>query len=225
MQWGSSNIPRRMANCWAWTGIRSHCRWPSSAWRGSGHVFTWCKGHSGYQNSRRGFGWGGSRRHLARSGVSSMQLSAPERGFSFRSDGPLDMRFDSDQELMAVDLVNDLLENDLADLIYAYGEEREIKAGRQGDRQSPTNQRYRRARRCGCRRRPQSISPYSPCKLGPFKPYVLRSMTNWPHLKKPLPQCVDLLRPGGRLAVIAFHSLEDRIVKRFMRNESKGPRG
>ncbi len=60
-------------------------------------------------------------------GVSSMQLSAPERGFSFKADGPLDMRFDSDQELMAVDLVNDLPETDLADLIYEYGEERKSR--------------------------------------------------------------------------------------------------
>jgi 16S rRNA (cytosine1402-N4)-methyltransferase len=152
-------------------------------------------------------------------GVSSMQLSAPERGFSFRSEGPLDMRFDPDQELTAAALVNDLPEVEIADLIYEFGEER----------------KSRRIARAIVRARPiedtgtlaEVVAKAAPSRSRRIHPatrtfQALRIAVNdeLAALKEALPQCVDLLMPGGRLVVIAFHSLEDRIVKRFMRQES-----
>lgn len=153
-------------------------------------------------------------------GVSSMQLSAPERGFSFRADGPLDMRFDSDQELMAVDLVNDLPETDLADLIYEYGEERKSRrVARAIVRARPINDTGTLADVVAgaVRSRSRRIHPATRT----FQALRIAVNDELAALEEALPQCVDLLRPGGRLAVIAFHSLEDRIVKRFMRNEAK----
>ena len=154
-------------------------------------------------------------------GVSSMQLSAPERGFSFRADGPLDMRFDSDQELMAVDLVNDLPETDLADLIYEYGEERKSRrVARAIVRARPINDTGTLAHVVAgaVRSRSRRIHPATRT----FQALRIAVNDELTALEEALPQCLDLLRPGGRLSVIAFHSLEDRIVKRFMRNEAKG---
>jgi 16S rRNA (cytosine1402-N4)-methyltransferase len=153
-------------------------------------------------------------------GISSMQLSAPERGFSFRADGPLDMRFDSDQELMAADLVNDLPETDLADLIYEYGEERKSRrVARAIVRARPINDTGALADVVAgaVRSRSRRIHPATRT----FQALRIAVNDELAALEEALPQCVDLLRPGGRLAVIAFHSLEDRIVKRFMRDEAK----
>ncbi len=153
-------------------------------------------------------------------GLSSMQLSAPERGFSFRSEGPLDMRFDPGQELTAADLVNDLPEAELADLIYEFGEEpksrriaRAIVKARPIDDTSALAEVVARAARTRSRR----IHPATRT----FQALRIAANDELAALEEALPQCVELLRPGGRLAVIAFHSLEDRIVKRFMREESK----
>jgi 16S rRNA (cytosine1402-N4)-methyltransferase len=153
-------------------------------------------------------------------GVSSMQLSAPERGFSFQSDGPLDMRFGSDQELTAEDLVNDLPEQDLADLIYEFGDERKSRRiARAIVRARPINDTgalasvVASAARGGSRR----IHPATRT----FQALRIAVNDELAALEEALPQCIELLKPGGRLAVIAFHSLEDRIVKRFMRDESK----
>lgn len=157
-------------------------------------------------------------------GVSSHQLDTPERGFAFSMDGPLDMRFDPTQEVTAADLVNRLDEQPLADLIYRYGEERASR---------------RIARRLVERRRQKHIMSTSelatlvaqalggPGRRGGMHPatrtfQALRIAVNneLGQLEAALPQAVALLRPGGRLAVISFHSLEDRIVKQFFRAES-----
>ncbi|MFQ5941997.1 MAG: 16S rRNA (cytosine(1402)-N(4))-methyltransferase RsmH [Anaerolineales bacterium] len=155
-------------------------------------------------------------------GVSSMQLSAPERGFSFRSEGPLDMRFDPGQQRTAADLVNDLPEADLADLIYEFGEER----------------RSRRIAKAIVKARPiedtdtlaEVVARAAPTRSRRIHPatrtfQALRIAVNdeLTAIQEALPQCVELLRPGGRLVVIAFHSLEDRIVKHFMLAEAKVP--
>jgi 16S rRNA (cytosine1402-N4)-methyltransferase len=153
-------------------------------------------------------------------GVSSMQLSAPERGFSFRGDGPLDMRFDSDQELTAADLVNDLPEPDLANLIYEYGEERKSRRiAKAIIRARPINDTGALAAvvASAARSRSRRIHPATRT----FQALRIAVNDELAALKEALPKCIELLRPGGRLAVIAFHSLEDRIVKRFMRDESK----
>jgi 16S rRNA (cytosine1402-N4)-methyltransferase len=155
-------------------------------------------------------------------GVSSHQLDTPERGFSFAVDAPLDMRLDPTVGETAADLVNDLPESELADLIYRYGEER-------GSR--------RIARFIGEARRKRPIATTGELadlvaralggKRGKIHPatrtfQALRIAVNreLESLEAALPQAVDLLAPGGRLAVISFHSLEDRIVKLFFRAES-----
>ncbi len=155
-------------------------------------------------------------------GISSHQLDTPERGFSFQADAPLDMRMDPTTGETAADLVNELPEGELADLIYGYGEER-------GSR--------RIARLIAEARRKQPLTTTGELaaivgralggRHGKVHPatrtfQALRIAVNreLESLEAVLPQAVELLRPGGRLAVIAFHSLEDRIVKQFFRAES-----
>ncbi|MFQ5922902.1 MAG: 16S rRNA (cytosine(1402)-N(4))-methyltransferase RsmH [Anaerolineales bacterium] len=153
-------------------------------------------------------------------GLSSMQLSAPERGFSFRFEGPLDMRFDPDQERTAADLVNDLPGAELADLIYKFGEEpksrriaRAILKARPIEDTSALAEVVKQAAPTRSRRIHPATRTFQALRIA-----VNDELTA---LEEALPQCVELLKPGGRLAVIAFHSLEDRIVKRFMREESE----
>jgi 16S rRNA (cytosine1402-N4)-methyltransferase len=153
-------------------------------------------------------------------GLSSMQLDTPERGFSFRSDAPLDMRFDPNNPVRAADLVNSLPERDLADLLYGYGEER----------------RSRQIARAIVKARPihstqELASLVSSVKKGgrrnihpatqTFQALRIAVNQELDALESFLPQAVASLKPGGRLAVIAYHSLEDRIVKRFFRRESR----
>ncbi|MBA4379280.1 MAG: 16S rRNA (cytosine(1402)-N(4))-methyltransferase [Anaerolinea sp.] len=153
-------------------------------------------------------------------GASSMQFDTPARGFSFQSDGPLDMRFDPSNPLTAADLVNNLPEAELADLIYRYGEE---PASRR------IAQAILRARPvCGTQALAEVISKASRGKRGHIHPatrtfQALRIAVNreLQSIEDALPQAVRALEPGGRLAIIAFHSLEDRLVKEFFRRESR----
>lgn len=154
-------------------------------------------------------------------GLSSLQLADADRGFSFMADGPLDMRFDrTSMQPTAADLVNTLSAEELADIFYHYGEERQsrriaraIVAARPLDTTTELAQVIEQAvgRRRG-RLHPATLT---------FQALRIAVNEELATLKAALPQAVELLVPGGRLAVIAFHSLEDRIVKRFMRRESK----
>lgn len=164
-------------------------------------------------------------------GVSSMQLDQPERGFSFQADGPLDMRMSSSGP-SAADIVNETEEDDLARILYMLGEERRSRAiarlivkartedgpitttralaelvtravgGRRGDPQHPATQTF------------QALRIYVNDELG--------------ELARALAAAERILKPGGRLVVVTFHSLEDRIVKRFLQEragkESRGSR-
>ncbi len=156
-------------------------------------------------------------------GVSSMQLDVPARGFSYATDAPLDMRMDPSGELTAADLVNEEPERDLANVFKRYGEERYA----------------RQIARAIVRRRPiestaelvdviKSAIP-APARFGDGHPakrvfQALRIAVNdeLGALERALPAAFAMLRPGGRLAVISFHSLEDRIVKQFMREGERG---
>ncbi len=148
-------------------------------------------------------------------GVSSMQLDDPERGFGYRVDGPLDMRMGGDGPT-AADLVNGLSEPELADLIFEYGGEH----------------RSRRIARAIVRKRPitttDQLAGVVAGALGkrPGGPHparrtfqALRIAVNREieELAASLPRAVELLAPGGRVVVIAYHSMEDRIVKRSFR--------
>ncbi|PDW04914.1 16S rRNA (cytosine(1402)-N(4))-methyltransferase RsmH [Candidatus Viridilinea mediisalina] len=153
-------------------------------------------------------------------GVSSHQLDTPARGFSFTNDGPLDMRLDPTCGPTAADLVNDLEETVLADLIYRYGEER---ASRRIARQIVAQRRQAPLRttaelaalvaRALGRGGRERIHPATRT----FQALRIAVNAELDQLEAALPQAVTLLRPGGRLAVISFHSLEDRIVKHYFR--------
>ena len=156
-------------------------------------------------------------------GVSSMQLDVPARGFSYATDAPLDMRMDPSGELTAAVLVNEESERELANVFKRYGEERYA----------------RQIARAIVRRRPiestaalvdviKSAIP-APARFGDGHPakrvfQALRIAVNdeLGALERALPAAFAMLRPGGRLAVISFHSLEDRIVKQFMRDGERG---
>ncbi len=152
-------------------------------------------------------------------GVSSMQIDTPERGFSFQADGPLDMRFDPRQALRASDLVNDLPERELADLIWRYGEElnsRKIaRAIVQARPLSTTRQLAEVIRRTSRQR--GKIHPATRT----FQALRISVNQELQALETVLPVAVNALVSGGRLAVIAFHSLEDRLVKQFAQRESR----
>jgi len=153
-------------------------------------------------------------------GASSMQFDTPERGFSFQHDAPLDMRFDPRAPLTAADIVNGYSERELADLLYEYGEERDA----------------RKIARAIVRARPlhttrqlvaviEAVSPRRGERLHPatrtFQALRIAVNDELSAVKAALPQAVAGLRSGGRLAVISFHSLEDRIVKEFFREQSR----
>jgi 16S rRNA (cytosine1402-N4)-methyltransferase len=152
-------------------------------------------------------------------GLSSRQLEASGRGFSFRHDEPLDMRFDPGRGQTAADLINRADEQELADLIYRYGEER---ASRRIARQI-----VRRRQRAPLARTGDLVGAVE-AAIGPRRGRIhpatrtfqaLRIAVNdeLGALEVALPQAASLLAPGGRLAVISFHSLEDRRVKWFFR--------
>ena len=152
-------------------------------------------------------------------GLSSLQLADETRGFSFQIDSPLDMRFDPSQGATAADLVNGLSESDLADIIFRYGEERRARRiARAIVKARPIVRTSRLAevvsRAAGRRTR---IHPATKT----FQSLRIAVNRELEALEQVLPQAVSLLAPQGRLVVISFHSLEDRIVKRFFQRESR----
>ncbi|MEJ0016286.1 MAG: 16S rRNA (cytosine(1402)-N(4))-methyltransferase RsmH [Acetobacteraceae bacterium] len=154
-------------------------------------------------------------------GVSSFQIDDPARGFSFRGDGPLDMRM-SRSGPSAADLVNTLPERELADLLYEFGEERAsrriAKAIIAARAEAPVTTT---ARLAGLIRGvlPPDRSGIDPATRS-FQALRIRVNDELGEIERALAQAARLLEPGGRLVVVAFHSLEDRIVKRFMTEAS-----
>ena len=152
-------------------------------------------------------------------GLSSLQLEDPRRGFSFRFDAPLDMRFDTTSDKRcAQDLVNQMPAGKLADLLFRYGEERgarriarAIVAARPIRSTSQLADVVAQAKTApGRRSMRRKIHPATQV----FQALRIAVNEELAALERVIPTAVDLLRPGGRLAVISFHSLEDRIVKR-----------
>jgi 16S rRNA (cytosine1402-N4)-methyltransferase len=159
-------------------------------------------------------------------GVSSMQLDRPERGFSYAADAPLDMRMDPTQEESARDVVNTWSERDLAMIFRRYGEERYAK---QIARAIARRRREQPFERTGELVDTIRAAIPAPARFGEGHPakrvfQALRIAVNGEldSLEAALPAALEMLRPGGRLAVISFHSLEDRIVKRFLRDRERG---
>jgi len=159
-------------------------------------------------------------------GVSSMQLDRPERGFSYASDAPLDMRMDPSSDYSARELVNEASERDLERIFRRYGEER---FARQIARAIGRRRRRQPFERTGELVDTIKAAIPAPARFGEGHPakrvfQALRIAVNeeLDALEDALPAAVEMLRPGGRIAVIAFHSLEDRIVKHFFREEARG---
>lgn len=153
-------------------------------------------------------------------GVSSFQLDEAERGFSLMQPGPLDMRFDPEQPLSAADIVNHWSERELADLIYQYGEERHSRRIArflvQNRPITTTQQLAELVTRAVGGRRGERIHPATRT----FQALRIAVNRELEQLTTVLPQALSLLRPGGRIAVISFHSLEDRIVKQWCQAEA-----
>jgi 16S rRNA (cytosine1402-N4)-methyltransferase len=159
-------------------------------------------------------------------GVSSMQLDRPERGFSYAVDAPLDMRMDPSATYSARELVNEADENELADIFKRYGEERYARQIARAIVRRRASQPYERT---GDLVETIKASIPAPARFGEGHPakrvfQALRIDVNdeLGALERALPAALEMLRPGGRLAVISFHSLEDRIVKRFLRSQEHG---
>ena len=159
-------------------------------------------------------------------GISSMQIDRPERGFSYAADAPLDMRMDPTGELTAAEIVNEWDEREISQLLRGYGEER-------FSRQIARAIVRRRARepfaRTGDLVDVIKAAIPTPSRFGQGHPakrsfQALRIAVNdeLESLSEGLDTALELLAPEGRMAVISFHSLEDRIVKRFIRNQARG---
>jgi len=172
-------------------------------------------------------GWDSVDGILLDLGASSMQFDTPQRGFSFLADGPLDMRFDSSNPLTAAEIVNEWPEQELADVIFRYGEEpasrriaRAIVAARPvgGTRQLAAVIERVMGRR-GPLRRAQGSAHHPATQT--FQALRIAVNGELDSVAKVLPLAVQALGPEGRLAVVSFHSLEDRLVKEYFRRESK----
>ena len=157
-------------------------------------------------------------------GVSSPQLDDEQRGFSFRFDAPLDMRMDSSRGQTAAEWLASVGEDELAEVIRDYGEERfarqiarAIVAARQ-ERAILTTKQLSDIVAQSVRTREPGKNPATRT-FQAIRIYINRELEE---LESVLPQCVDHLKPGGRMAVISFHSLEDRKVKHFMRDMAQG---
>jgi 16S rRNA (cytosine1402-N4)-methyltransferase len=159
-------------------------------------------------------------------GISSMQIDRPERGFSYAADAPLDMRMDASAPRSARDVVNDADERELADIFRRYGEER---FSRQIARAIVRRRAEQPFERTGDLVEVVRSAIPAPRRFGDGHPakrvfQALRIVVNeeLESLEQALPAALRLLRPGGRIAVISFHSLEDRIVKRFFAAQARG---
>ncbi len=159
-------------------------------------------------------------------GVSSMQLDRPERGFSYSVDAPLDMRMDTSQDLTACDVVNEWPERELVTIFRRYGEERYAKQIARAILRRRKDQPFERTGELvdtikGAIPAPARFGEGHPAKRV-FQALRIAVNDELGSLEAALPAALAMLRPGGRLAVISFHSLEDRIVKQFLREKERG---
>ncbi len=182
--------------------------------------------HGSYLRMRefaRALGWDSTDAILLDLGLSSLQLDDPARGFSFRHDAPLDMRFDPTAGVSAQELVNGLPAEELAQILFRYGEERHARRiARAIADARPVESTGKLADLVAtampaAARRASKIHPATRS----FQALRIAVNDELAAVESVIPIAVDLLRPGGRLAVISFHSLEDRIVKRAFREMAR----
>jgi 16S rRNA (cytosine1402-N4)-methyltransferase len=159
-------------------------------------------------------------------GVSSMQIDRPERGFSYATDAPLDMRMDPGAEVDARELVNEAGERELARIFREYGDERYARPIARAILRRRREQPFERT---GELVETIKAAIPAPARFGEGHPakrvfQALRIAVNdeLGSLEAALPSALEMLRPGGRLVVISFHSLEDRFTKRFLRSRERG---
>ncbi|EPZ1057333.1 16S rRNA (cytosine(1402)-N(4))-methyltransferase RsmH [Acinetobacter baumannii] len=156
---------------------------------------------------------------MADLGVSSPQLDQAERGFSFMQDGPLDMRMDNSKGLTAAEWLLEVEEEDLANIIYQYGEERYsrriARAIKQAGKLDTTAQLAEIVKTAHPKR-----EKHKHPATRTFQAIRIAINKELDDIEVFLPQAVDLLKPKGRLSVISFHSLEDRLIKQFIQKES-----
>ncbi|MBI3170418.1 MAG: 16S rRNA (cytosine(1402)-N(4))-methyltransferase RsmH [Chloroflexi bacterium] len=153
-------------------------------------------------------------------GASSMQFDNAERGFSFLQDGPLDMRFGVNASMSADEIVNTFDERELADIIFKYGEDRDARKIARAiiqNRPLHTTRELVAAIEKASPRRGDRVHPATQT----FQALRIAVNDELAAVEKTLPQAVAALHTGGRCAVISFHSLEDRIVKDYFREQSK----
>ncbi len=158
-------------------------------------------------------------------GVSSFQLDEAERGFSFRQDAPLDMRMDPESGQSAAELLATIEEKPLADLIYKYGEERKSRRIAhkiiEARRQSPIETTFQLAdlvRSCLPRPKHGDIDPATRT----FQAIRIAVNDELGELERALSAAEKILKPGGKIVIVSFHSLEDGLVKRFFKEKSGG---
>jgi 16S rRNA (cytosine1402-N4)-methyltransferase len=156
-------------------------------------------------------------------GMSSPQLDSAERGFSFQQDGPLDMRMDDRQKLTAANLVNDLSAEELAKIFWELGGERESRRFAKAIVHERAQRKFETTKQLA--ELIERIAPRHGKKSHPatkvFQALRIAVNDEIGSLKRGLDAAVKILKPGGRLAVITFHSLEDRIVKEFGREKAR----
>ncbi len=156
-------------------------------------------------------------------GVSSPQVDCAERGFSFQQEGPLDMRMDDRQLRTAADLVNDLSADELATVFWEYGDERDSRRFARAIVHDRGQRKFATTRQLA--ELIERLAPRHGKKSHPatrvFQALRIAVNDEIGSLKRGLVAAVDVLKPGGRLAVITFHSLEDRMVKEFGRDRAR----
>jgi len=156
-------------------------------------------------------------------GVSSPQLDVAERGFSFQNDGPLDMRMDSRQPQAAADLVNTATSEELAKIFWEYGDERESRRFAKAIVHDREQKSFRTTRQLA--ELIERLSPRRGRKAHPatrvFQALRIAVNDEIGSLERGLEGALKILKPAGRLAVITFHSLEDRVVKLFGRARAR----
>ncbi len=156
-------------------------------------------------------------------GVSSPQLDSPERGFSFQQDGPLDMRMDDRQPLTAADLVNGTAAEELAKIFWEFGGERDSRRFARAIVHDREQNQFVTTRQLA--ELIERLSPRAGRKAHPatkiFQALRIAVNDEIGSLKRGLAAAVNILKPGGRLVVITFHSLEDRVVKEFGRERTR----
>ena len=161
-------------------------------------------------------------------GVSSPQLDSPVRGFSWRFDAPLDMRMDRSGGVTAADWLGQVGRQELGEVLKKYGEERfakQIAAAIVAARaRGPLRTTRQLAAVVAAAIPARAREPHQDPATRTFQALRIHLNQELEELSLALPRCIELLRPGGRLVVISFHSLEDRIVKRFLRGEARPDR-